>query len=98
TPSATQTSTGTPTHTPPPTATPTITPTFTITPTATPTLQPLNLAIEVNPDPARPGETLDAGVTVTNTGGSTLFGMMLQVVLPANIEPFANTLAAGTGR
>jgi uncharacterized repeat protein (TIGR01451 family) len=98
TPSATRSFTGTPTLTPTPTATPTITPTFTITPTPTSTLPPLNLAIEVNPDPARPGETLDAGITVTNTGGASLFGTMLQVVLPANIEPFANTLAAGSGR
>ena len=51
------------THPPPP---------LRIASTPTATLPPLNLAIEVNPDPVRPGETMDATYTITNTGGSTI--------------------------
>lgn len=96
--SPTGTPTGTPTQTPTQTSTPTITPTFTITPTATATLPPLNLAIEINPDPVRPGETLDVAITVTNTGGSTLISSSVALVLPSNLEPYPNALNTTNGR
>jgi uncharacterized repeat protein (TIGR01451 family) len=97
-PSATRTDTPTrtPTHTP--TSTPTITATFTISATPTATLPPLNLAVEVNPDPARPGETMEVSFTITNTGGSNLPGVTLSCVLPSRIQPFSDTLISGIGR
>lgn len=98
----TLTATFTPTSTVTPTFTATATPTITLTPTvtATPTntLPPLNLTIEVNPDPVRPGETLEVTYTVSNTGGSQLNGVTLEATLPDNIEPFSDTLTGGDGR
>ncbi len=106
----TNTPTRTPTATSTPTATPTATHTFTVTPTATATrtptvtntptatLPPLNLAIEVNPDPVRPGETVEVSFTVTNTGGGTIGPITLEMALPQSIQPFLDTLASGTGR
>ena len=95
---ATFTATSTMTRTFTATATPTITLTPTVTATPTNTLPPLNLSIEVNPDPVRPGETLEVTFIVSNTGGSQLNGVELEVVLPVNIEPFSDNLTAGGGR
>ncbi len=96
TPTPTATPTNTPTRTPTATSTPTRTPTVTNTPTAT--LPPLNLAIEVNPDPVRPGETVEVSFTVTNTGGGTIGPISLQMALPQSIQSFGDQLASGTGR
>lgn len=95
---ATRTFTHTPTSTFTSTATPTHTPTRTVTFTPTPTLPPLNLSVEVNPDPARPGETLNVSLVVTNTGGSQLTGVTLQVALPTRIQSFLDNLSNGGGR
>lgn len=99
TPSQTPTPTSTPTRTPTSTETvsPTATPTRTVTNSPTATLPPLNLQIEVNPDPARPGETLEVSFTVTNTGGSAINGLSLQTVLPNRIQSFSDSLT-GIGR
>lgn len=94
TPSSTSTVSSTPTQS----ATATITATTTPSSTPTATLPPLNLAVEVNPDPVRPGETVEVSVTVTNTGGSVIGPVMLETVLPMSIDSFNDTLASGTGR
>lgn len=80
------------------TATPSSTPTPTITNSPTATLPPLNLVLEINPDPARPGETIEASLIVSNTGGSSLGPISLELVLPMAIDPFLDNLASGTGR
>lgn len=100
TPTLTPTATNTPTHTATPsqtftpTSTPTITPTATASNTPTATLPPLNLAIEVNPDPVRPGESVEVSFTLTNTGGTQFLSVSMSTVLPQNIEPFLNTFNA----
>ncbi len=93
----THTSTVTPTMTPTstPSSTPSITSTPTQTQTPTATLPPLNLAIEVNPDPVRPGEAIEVRFVLSNTGGSTLSPVDISTVLPQNIETFQDTLASG---
>jgi len=100
TPSLTSTRTVTLTATP--TVTATATPSITLTPTPssspTPTLPPLNVAIEVNPDPIRPGEIIDATFTITNSGGSSIQGLTMQAVLPMAIDPFLDAFATAGGR
>jgi uncharacterized repeat protein (TIGR01451 family) len=49
---------------------------------------PLLLAMELNPDPARPGETLSGVLTVTNTGLVPLVGLEVEVVLPQETGDF----------
>lgn len=100
TPSATATpsASSTPTLTVTATATPSVTRTPTITATPTNTLPPLNLAIAVNPDPVRPGETVEVSYTITNTGGSAIGPVSLQSTLPTSITSFLDNLNSGTGR
>ncbi|MEO8602099.1 MAG: hypothetical protein ABI629_05940 [bacterium] len=100
TPSTTSTASSTPTLTRTATVTATSTITMTPTPTSSPTatLPPLNLAVEVNPDPLRPGETAEVSFIITNSGGSNLNSIELKSVLPMAIQPFLDTLASGTGR
>lgn len=92
------TATATATHTATATATPTITPTPSSTSSPTATLPPLNLVLEVNPDPVRPGETIEVSAIVTNTGGSPLSQLFVEIDLPTSIDVFSDTLANATGR
>lgn len=92
---ATATATWTVTNTP--TATPTVTVTRTPTATSQPTatLPPLNIALEVNPDPVRPGETVEILLTITNTGGSAFNVQSAEITLPLFIENFSDLFASG---
>jgi uncharacterized repeat protein (TIGR01451 family) len=49
---------------------------------------PLSLAIEANPDPARPSEELTTEITVTNRGSTPLTGVVLQVRVPQGVNGF----------
>ncbi|MEZ5565189.1 MAG: thrombospondin type 3 repeat-containing protein [Gammaproteobacteria bacterium] len=56
---------------------------------------PLGLAIEMNPDPARPTEKLVAQLTVTNRGSTALTGVVLQARMPQGISPISVALVTG---
>jgi hypothetical protein len=56
---------------------------------------PLQLAIELNPDPAQPGEMIAGRVTVTNTGVVPLLGVTAQVFIPDHIETFGTSRVGG---
>lgn len=56
---------------------------------------PLGLAIEMNPDPVRPGEQLTVQLTVTNRGGSALTGVMVEARLPQGLSSIPVSLATG---
>lgn len=92
---ATPTATSTVTHTPTATSTVTVTRTPTATSEPTATLPPLNIALEVNPDPVRPGETVEIFLTITNTGGSTFSIQSAEITLPMFIENFSDLFASG---
>ena len=47
---------------------------------------PLALAFELNPNPAQPGETVKAGLTVTNIGESRLYDVNLQLRYPESMD------------
>ncbi len=55
----------------------------------------LGVGIEMNPDPARPGERLRSVITVTNPTGATLFNVVLRVRVPAEVDAIAPALLSG---
>jgi hypothetical protein len=57
---------------------------------------PFELVVVVSPDPARPGETLDVELTVTNTGGSDRTGVTLALEYPDHLDPLAGSLFDGS--
>lgn len=59
--------------------------------------QGLAVAVEVNPDPARPGQTLQVEYTVTNTGPLGIVGVVLESVLPVGVDGFFQSLTTGGG-
>ena len=61
------------------------------------TATPLTVSLEVNPDPARPNETLNTDLTVTNRSASPIFGAVLQLRMPDGVNFFSNSLLTGGG-
>jgi uncharacterized repeat protein (TIGR01451 family) len=53
------------------------------------------LAIEMNPDPVRPGELLTAQLTVGNTGATPLTGVVLRARMPSGTDSIAIQSATG---
>ncbi len=93
----TRTSTPTPTSTVTPTITPTSTRTRTPTrtPTPTPSLPPLELAVEVNPQPVTAGEMAQVVITVTNTHDTELRNVFVTLTVPSAVAGFSQVLAEG---
>jgi uncharacterized repeat protein (TIGR01451 family) len=58
---------------------------------------PLDVAFEVNPDPARSSEQLRSAVTVTNRSGSALFNVTLRVRIPQEVDDFGGALLSSGG-
>jgi uncharacterized repeat protein (TIGR01451 family) len=56
---------------------------------------PLMLAMELNPDPLRPGESAQVALTVTNTGVVPLLGVVAEFIIPDGIAPFSSVLIPG---
>jgi Domain of unknown function DUF11 len=56
---------------------------------------PLALSMELNPDPARPGELVDVRLTVTNTGTTDLLAVEAEVFLPDGAARFGSTTTTG---
>ena len=54
----------------------------------------LEVRVEANPDPARPGETVNVSIHVTNTGSSALNNVLLDMVVPQEVDIFATALAS----
>ena len=57
----------------------------------------LNLAVEVNPDPVRAGDRFRSEITVTNTNGSDLDNVVLQVQVPDGVNTILPSLISGGG-
>ncbi|MHA7837850.1 MAG: COG1361 family protein, partial [bacterium] len=57
----------------------------------------LKVHVEANPDPARPGETVNVSIHVTNTGSSTLNNVVLDMAVPQEVDEFAEALASNGG-
>jgi uncharacterized repeat protein (TIGR01451 family) len=87
------------TLTPSETATPTITPTpsatATSTSTPTPTIPPLQLGVEINPDPPAPGELIQVVLTVANGSPGPLSNVALTLVVPSGLASFGVGLTEG---
>jgi uncharacterized repeat protein (TIGR01451 family) len=86
-PTPTSTSTPPVVETDTPTATPTTTPTETPTATETPSPE-LDLAIEINPNPVRPGQTAQVEMMVTNVGVVSATSISVRMVLPERVDGF----------
>ena len=56
---------------------------------------PLDMRIELNPDPVRPGELVDARLTVTNRGATELLGVEAEVFMPDSVEGFGTNTVTG---
>ncbi len=56
---------------------------------------PLAFSAVVHPDPVRPGDVLDAELTVTNSGASALPGLRIEARLPDGVDAFSQGSAAG---
>ena len=56
---------------------------------------PLALSLELNPDPARPGELVDARLTVTNTGNTALLAVEAEVFMPDSVDGFGTNTTTG---
>jgi len=56
---------------------------------------PLQLTMELNPDPAQPGELVNGLLTVTNTGAVQLLAVEVQVFLPDEIAAFLANQTSG---
>jgi len=50
------------------------------------------VAIEANPGIAKPGEQLEIRVTVSNQGAGAVAGVSLNLVVPAELDPFLNSV------
>jgi len=50
---------------------------------------PIALAVEFNPDPARPNEQVVAQLTVSNRGGAPLTGVVVQARVPESFNDFS---------
>ncbi len=61
------------------------------------TSPPLVLAVEFNPDPARPNETGSARLTVSNRSGAPLTGVVLQARVPVSLNSFNASYLTGGG-
>ncbi len=59
--------------------------------------KPLGLTLALAPDPVQPGQTLTSTLTVTNTSGGTLTGLVLQARVPTSVNSFNPTLLTGGG-
>jgi len=59
--------------------------------------QGLEIAVEVNPDPVRPGQTLLVEYTVSNTNPLGLVGVVLESEVPAGVNGFSQSLTTGGG-
>ncbi len=59
------------------------------------TAAPLRLAMELNPDPARPGETVIGRLTVTNVGEVERQGVEVEVLIPKLIDDFGSSRISG---
>ncbi len=57
---------------------------------------PIALALEVNPDPVRPGETLDVGLTATDREPTDVFTTMVVMRQPDDLDYFSTSLISGT--
>jgi len=57
----------------------------------------LALSVIVNPNPVRPGETAHVEYTVTNNGATTETNVILNALIPSNVDPFPQTLNTGLG-
>jgi len=57
--------------------------------------QPLGVGLEVNPDPARPGEPMHGRLTVTNRSGSALSNVKALLRMPDTITGFSPALFMG---
>ncbi|MEZ4333054.1 MAG: hypothetical protein R3F35_14945 [Myxococcota bacterium] len=55
----------------------------------------LRVAVEARPDPVRPGETVHVVVRLSNDGTTNVVSASLAMTLPAEIEPFAESLVTG---
>ncbi len=56
---------------------------------------PLHLTMELNPDPAQPGELVNGLLTVTNTGPIALLGVEVEVFIPDEVAPFTTNRTSG---
>jgi uncharacterized repeat protein (TIGR01451 family) len=56
---------------------------------------PLRLAIEVNPDPANPGDGLVVALTASNSGAAPLTEARVELLLPEGLDSFSPLLNAG---
>jgi len=57
----------------------------------------LTLNVTANPNPVRPGETVDVEVTVTNSGASPRSNLTLEVVIPSGVATYSELLNTGGG-
>jgi len=58
--------------------------------------QPIKVAIETNPDPVRPGDSVEVSMTLTNTSNSTTT-VLLDMVVPDFIDTFNDVISTGGG-
>jgi len=57
----------------------------------------LLVRVEANPDPARPGDTVNVLVNVSNTGIDALAHVMVEVVVPNEVDAFSAGLVSSGG-
>ncbi len=60
---------------------------------AAPAAAQLAVSIEANPGVAVPGEQLEVRVTVVNQGGADVAGVILNLLVPAEIDTFLTGVA-----
>jgi uncharacterized repeat protein (TIGR01451 family) len=58
---------------------------------------PLELVVVANPDPVRPGETLDLELTVTNTGAFARSDVLLRLEIPDDMVSLSENRITGNG-
>lgn len=57
----------------------------------------LTLTVQINPDPVRQGEIMLVKYTITNTGATPLFGLILQSEFPAGLNSLDESLISDFG-
>jgi hypothetical protein len=70
-------------------------PTFALADTRVRTAQPLQLSVELNPDPVHPNATVTGTLTVMNTGAVQLLGVQVEVFLPDENANFLTNQTSG---
>jgi hypothetical protein len=60
-----------------------------------PPCQQFSLAVELNPDPVRPGETMTAIVRLTNVAATAIASVAVDVLLPGEIDSFPVSATSG---